>query len=86
MRQVRLAALFLAITGAACATTDGAVAAKVPDQFTMPDGTLVVCTMESDTGSHRKERVCRRQTEPSAVTKNENERTMTRAPISTARD
>jgi carbonic anhydrase/acetyltransferase-like protein (isoleucine patch superfamily) len=86
MRQVSMAALFLAVLGAACATTDGAVAAKVPDQFTMPDGTLVVCTMESETGSHRRERICRSQAETSAVTKNQNERTMTKQPINTARD
>jgi hypothetical protein len=38
-----------------------AQAAKLPDRWTEPDGTPVVCSMERPTGSLIAERVCRRQ-------------------------
>ncbi len=51
--------VMLALAGTACAT-DGVARAPVKDEFTMPDGTRVVCRMEKPTGSNLRERVCRK--------------------------
>jgi hypothetical protein len=58
MNTTRIAALVLALSGAACATAGGSTAPKV-DRVRLADGSYVVCQMELPTGSHIRERVCR---------------------------
>jgi hypothetical protein len=68
--------LGLALVGAACATSEGAKA-TVPNRFYMPDGTLVVCTMEAETGSNIRQRVCRKVGNPTAAEKNDLDKALT---------
>jgi len=53
-------ALLLLLAGTACATAGAPSKLPPPSEFRAADGTLVVCTMESSTGTHIRERVCRR--------------------------
>jgi hypothetical protein len=59
MNTTRLTMLILALSGTACAA-GGAHAARPADDYRLADGTLVTCRMEAPTGSHIRERVCRR--------------------------
>jgi hypothetical protein len=70
--MTRIAVLCLALLGAACAT-GGRSAAAQPDRFVLPDGTRMVCEMEMVTGTHLRERVCRRD-EKQTVAEKEGQR------------
>jgi len=63
-------AVVLAVLGGACAAVDQPKAARVPDEFRLADGTLVVCRMEAETGSNIRERVCRKVEGSSAAQQN----------------
>ncbi len=64
MNATRVTMLILALSGTACAA-GGAQAARPVDDYRLADGTQVTCRMEAPTGSHIKERVCRRVAETS---------------------
>lgn len=60
MRRTTVAVVILAVLGAACAAVDQPKTPRLPDEFRLSDGTLVVCRMEATTGSNFRERVCRK--------------------------
>jgi hypothetical protein len=76
MTKMTALVLGLALLGAACATSEGAKA-TVPNRFYLPDGTLVVCTMEAETGSNIRQRVCRKVESQSAAHQNDLDKAMT---------
>lgn len=69
MRSMKLTSLIVFLASA-CVTPMGAeskTSTQEPNSYVLEDGTRVVCTYEADTGSNRREKVCQRVGDTSAI-------------------